>query len=162
MRHFPENTLSWSPRENASKATLYRNRHQTQRISPETNRSKPTLTSHFLLHAWLIHAVWAGLHASSSRFILNVHRVKVSLAPLRCQKQLKCRYLFLFLFFYLTFSSLANFNGWEFKIFIHIYDPSRLTRPTKILTFSHFTFSLVDVLLRLNQLFVTCKCHISV
>lgn len=79
MRHFPENTLSWSPGENASKVTLYGNRHQTQRISPETNPSKSSLTSQFLLHALLIHAVWAGLHASSSRFISNVHTLTLKL-----------------------------------------------------------------------------------
>lgn len=85
----PEKTLSWSPRESASKVTLYGNRHQTQRISPETNRSKPTLTSHFLLHAWIMHAVWAGLHASSSRFILNVQSQSF-IGISRSQNQFKC------------------------------------------------------------------------
>lgn len=80
MRYFPENTLGRIPRENASKVPLYRNQHQTLWTSPETHRSKSALTSHFLLHALLIHAVWAGLHASSSRCILNVRRIRVLLA----------------------------------------------------------------------------------
>lgn len=108
-----------SQAKNASKVTMYRNQHQTRGTSTETSWSKPTLTSHFLLHALLIHAVWARLHASSSRFIWNVHRVKVLSAP-------STQFKWPLAYFWIE----ANTNGLTANsVEYHIHPPLLLPRP---------------------------------